>query len=257
MKFRLLRSDQTEEFVKEVELFRPELRVLDVPEVVKFDYDSNARSYRLDSKVRLENAGDGTAVLAISGGPGEDNQIVDPSGAGDFQKRFLDDLGLKLTDLKDRWPQHSATLDDLIRTTRAKHTFDEEDLSDIRSISVRLERALSEDEVFLGRFVAAIVTSYMKHIQLVTELRSFMDYLSAVGPGRVLLWNALQVLRHRGGEQTVNLTLHVTDLARNHYDPIQLRPIKIVCASECEIPVHLLIDWAGPQAMARGRRSRG
>jgi hypothetical protein len=257
VRFRLTRLGTTEEFVKEVELFRPELTVVEIPESIRVDYDTTTRSYRLDRKIRLQNLGGGTAVLAISAGPGEENKIVDPSGSGEFQKRFLEDLRLKLEDLKVRWPQHSGTLDDLIHSTAVQHTFDEKDLVEIRSVSIRLERALSEDEEFLGRFVAAIVTSYMKHIQLVTELRSFMDYLNSLGQGRVMLWNALQVLRHQGGEKAVNLTLHVTDLARNKYEPIQLRTIRIACANECEIPIHLLIDWVEPKPATRRGRARG
>src|SRR5207245_1421762 len=102
---------------------------------------------------------------------------------------------------------------------------------------------LEDDKDASDEFAAAIVTSIVKNIQLITELRSFVEYLNSIGAGRVQLISSLDVLKPRQTAGPLKLKIEMTDLAYNEYEPLALPEIAVRCDGKTEIPIHLLIEW--------------
>ncbi len=224
-------------------LFRPLLSVIEVPDTVSVEVERKTETLGIDHRIAIQNVGDGTAVVRVKIASSSGIAKTMPSQIDEFRRRFWTDMEAALEDVQKEYPELSEILEDFIRLAKEPLSFTPEALTEAKEFVARLDAAFSENEQALLAFASAIVTAWLKNLQLITELGSFLGYLNSIGEGRVLLADSMEVLRVAKPGGSLVITLETTDLAYNEYRPIPLAPIEIRCDRDCEIPIHMLFDW--------------
>ena len=252
--FKVQRGDglPSREIVRETILFRPLVQIESVPKSIRIDYDSNRRAYSVSDRIRLRNIGDGTAIVHVVASANSEFDQGPPSGILEFREAFCTDVAIKLNVLAGEFPHLAPLFQEFVVLLREPPTLAKETLARMKSLFKKLDESLEADEDASDGFAAAIVTSIVKNIQLITELRSFVEYLNSIGAGRVQLIGSLDVLKPRQKVGRLELEIEMTDLAYNEYEPLHLPEISISCDGKAEIPIHLLIDW---RQIESGRKS--
>lgn len=117
----------------------------------------------------------------------------------------------------------------------------------MRTTARQAQRAYEESPEIRVRVIRVVGEAYFKNLEIITEVATFLDYLSAVGKGRVFVLNALDVLRIPAGETVVQLELRIADAGLKAYPSVPLGAISFVSETPREVPVHSLVDWVGGQ----------
>jgi hypothetical protein len=256
-------DNKTTTIRKDVDLFRLSVEVVRIPETINVSLRPEPKLFQIEEKIRLQNSGDGTALISVDLVSKGDFELSPSSGMNTFQKAFFKDLRANLAALSKNWPHYASFINNFLDLAKPLTKTNKKTAKKFESVTKRLEDIILEDKDFLGEFISALGAAYMKNVQLVTELRSFLEYLDSIGEGRVILTNSVNVLRPKKREGILNLAISIMDLGFNEYDPIILPPIRVNCKQDCEIPIHLLFDWSEeaekklPQGGKRHRHRAG
>lgn len=228
---------------KKIELFRPLITLENVPKTINVDFDSKTNDCILSEKIKLKNRGDGTALIAVESIFTENFIRSAPSGYDSFVKKFIEDLEIKMIDIKSKFQDYSSIIDDFINLMRHPVSLTDEFRENIKRLDQELTKICEENEIFRDEFITAIVISYIENIELITEIRSFMEYLNSIGKGRIVLLNSIEVMKPKKTNGQLQLQIQMTDLAYHNFPEINLPKIEIVCDRQCEIPIHSLFEW--------------
>lgn len=240
-----MNTQSVKQFLKEISFFRPALESKEIPSRIKINYNSSTRSYRVDKKIKIINVGDGTAIIAavLASNNDSDFERLLPKSMDTFITQVFADMETELEEVKENFPDYSSYVNGYLSLAKPPISLDDKFKQQVKSVSDSLYKAFEDDEDFFEEFSWAIGTSYFKNIHLVTEIRSFMNYLYSIGEGKVLLANYIDVLKPKKSMATLRLEIRMTDLAYRSYPPLELPPIEVICEKECEIPIHVLFDW--------------
>ena len=227
---------------RDVLLFRPLLRAVNIPSIVK------AVHLRRDvgtvkPRLSMKNVGDGTAFVYVEIKGASNVSIGPPKGVDEFAEKFTADVTSGLEQAKGEFSQYSRLLNRFVELARARQSFGAKDRRRIRALATQAQRAYQANHDFHSRVIHVIGEAYFKNLELITEVTSFLDYINSIGAGRVIVANALDVLRLPSGESSVTLQMKLADAGLNSYPPIQLSPVSIVSDRAQEIPIHALFDW--------------
>ncbi len=240
---RFPQSGEARKVRRDVDLFRPALRVDTVPPEIVIGYDAASKTYSFSDKLRLLNEGDGTAIILAAPINDENFTRSAPSGIADFERAFLADMEPRLAAIKVEWPDSEQLVDGFLNLLKEPMSLKKADRIIVQEVFENLAKRFREDTRFLEAFVSALAISYLRNIQLITELASFMEYLNSIGEGRILLANSIDVLKPRNEKSILQLQVEVTDLANNDYEALRVGPIAISCPTHVEIPIHALFGW--------------
>jgi hypothetical protein len=238
-----LTKASTEHYQKEISLFRPALEVINVPQKVRVRPQPTGRFAWLDQKIRIRNTGDGTAIIQIELQSEEGFEKRTVAELDDFRKRFIDDVGVKLNALSAEEPARTNIILRFLRVLKEPLIFNDEGKAEIKSIFDDLVKALQDDETFMEKFASSLATAFLKNMQILTEINSFMEYLNSIGEGRVILVNSTDVIRAKKPSGLLRLKIRITDLAYNDYPFVELPPIAVRWEGTGDLPVHMLFDW--------------
>jgi len=252
-----IRSVDGAESVQErtVLLFRPLVVTEHVPAKVRVEYDNETRTYALSERIKLLNKGEGTAVVFVEPEKDSDFQRGPPEGVAEFRIRFLEDLSRNLDSLSLSHPKHKRLISAYYALARTPLESISKKRAEARKIGRRLERAFRNDEDLLEDFGRAIAEAYLKHLDIITDMTSFLGYLNSVGEGRVILWNALETLRAEAKSGLMRLKVHVTDLGLGRYPDLDLPPFLVQQRGSGAIPIHTLFEWQMPHVTERRLKS--
>jgi hypothetical protein len=247
IEFRLIDiKDGSDQIIKkEIELFRPSIKLGNVPSTIKIFYNEKTHAFELDQKIPIKNCGDGTAQIFVQLKQEGDFRKNLPSGLEEFENNFRKDFTGELNKIKAEFPDFTPLIDDFIEIVKTQKTYNTEERAKVKSIFKQLEESFENNEQFLFKFVSALSYSYLKNIQLITEIKSFLEYLNSIGNGRVILLNSIDILKTEKETGILELIIQNSDIMNNDYPPIEVTPIKINCVNKCgcEIPIHSLFDW--------------
>jgi len=247
-----LTKASTERYQKEISLFRPALELINVPPRVRARPQPGGRFARLDEKIRIRNTGDGTAIIQVELQSEEGFEKRTLAELDDFRKHFIDDVGIKLTALSVEEPTRTNVILRFLKLQRTPFIFNEEGKAETKSIFDDLVKALQDDENFMEKFASSLATAFLKNMQVLTEINSFMEYLNSIGEGRVILLNSTDVIRAKKPSGLLRLKIRITDLAYNDYPLVELPPIVVRWEGTGDLPVHMLFDWRNkPNLVAR------
>ncbi len=242
-----MKTKTINEFFKEITFFRPALKITEIPSKINVNFNPTTKNYSIDKKIKIKNVGDGTAIISVVLYSHNDTDFEKllPKSMDTFVSQVFTDIELELNEIKDDFPNYSPHIDEYLSLTKPPIIINNKFRWKIKSVSDHLLDAFDENEDFFEAFSWAIGTSYLKNLHLVTEIKSFINYINSIGEGKVLLWNYIDVLKPKKSMATLELEIQMTDLAYRNYPSLKLPPIKIMCKEEsCEIPIHMLFDWA-------------
>lgn len=238
-----VKNSKEEECTKTIDLFRPAIKLGDIPPVIEVNVNDMNQSVILNNKIPVKNIGDGTALIVANISHNSDFELTIPEGLKDFMKRVYEDLCIEFDYLSKDFPENKDIIKQFLGLFKKPITLDKERTEEIQSIFSELENKFYENESFFEKFVAGFSFSYLKNIQLITEIQSFMDYLNSIGSGRIILINSLDMIKSKKDSGNLNLTIQTADIVYNDYPSLQIPPIKIICKKNSVIPVHSLFDW--------------
>ena len=238
-----LKTLKNKRFVKKIKLFRPSIEIINIPSQIAIKYNDETKNYEIDNKIHLKNIGKGTAIVSVKLASENDFEIAMPDGMRDFAKNFFVDLEIEFKHLKLEFNEYSDIIDKFLYTFKQPDSFEKDNISKAQAIQSELSNIFENDEKFLESFSFAIWNSYLKNIQLVTKIESFMNYLNSIGDNKIILANAVDLLKSNKPIGDLKLSIQITDLNYNEYPLIEIPKISIICSDECKIPIHSLFDW--------------
>lgn len=233
----LLRSTE-----REVILFRPLLKSVSTPLGTTVDPLEGGRG-KLTDRLVVSNVGDGTAMIRVEVSSSGRSLLATPRGAEAFVKKYNAEVISEFQNTKTEFPRYGKLLGRFIELTRNPPDFSPASQKTLRSTVAMAQRAFERDRSFLEKILNILVGTYVKNLKLVTEMNSLLDYINSIGTGRVIVSNALDVIRLGPGATELSLELRIADAALKSYPPIQLSPIVVVSEHEVEVPIHCLFDW--------------
>lgn len=242
-KIRDLKTLRNKRFDKKIKLFRPSIEIINIPSQIAIKYNDETNNYEVDNKIHLKNIGKGTAIVSVKLTSENDFEISMPEGIRDFAKHFFVDLEIEFKHLKLEFSEYSDIIDKFLYTFKQPESFEKDNISKTQDLQSELSDIFENDESFLESFSFAIWNSYLKNIQLITKIESFMNYLNSIGNNRIILANAVDLLKSNKPTGDLKLSIQVTDLNYNEYPRIEIPKISIICSDECKIPIHSLFDW--------------
>lgn len=250
-----LTKEFSERYEKEISLFRPALELVKVPPSVRVRTKPGSRFAKLDQKIRILNTGDGTAIIQVELQSEEGFEKRTAAELDDFRKRFIDDVEVKLTAISAEDPIRAGLIIRFLKLLKTPLPFVEEGKAEIKSIFDDLIKAIEDDEKFLEKFASSLATAFLKNMQILTEVNTFMEYLNSIGEGRVILLNSTDILRAKKQSGLMRLKIRITDLAYNDYPAVELPPIMVRWDGTGHLPVHMLFDWRSRAKLVAGAKN--
>ncbi|WP_135611128.1 hypothetical protein [Methanococcoides sp. AM1] len=239
-----LDTSKTKRFVKQIQLFRPAIELIKTPSNIVIKHDSEDNLI-IDEKIHLKNYGNGTALISVKIDSEDGFNMAVPHEIDDFNTKVLHTFETELEGLKSDYPEHSSLLDDFYSLLKEPISLDKDTKAKIESIESNFVSIFEENEKFHEGFSLCIWNAYIKNVQLVTKIESFMSYLNSVGKNKILLLNSIELLKCEKMEGNIKLLIEITDLNYNDYPTIEIPSIAINCEKECKVPIYSLFEWNG------------
>lgn len=227
---------------RNVTLFRPLLRKIDVPLGSRVVLSSSGRGV-LEKRIVLANAGDGTALVRVEVTRLGVDMITSPSGVTEFLTNYREEVTSELRKAKTEFPRWKGLLENLAEYQEAKIEFGPKNRRKLYATVRNLQRAVETNRKFVERIQEILLGAYFRNIKFVTEVNSLLDYLNSIGTGRVIIANAIDVIRLEPGSSTLSLRVSLADVALRDYPPVELGSFVIDSEFPVEIPIHCLFDW--------------
>jgi len=231
---------------KEMVLFKPHVIAWNIPsKIYVHEEDGNIR---FDRKIHLKNEGKGTALVVFEALQEGDVIVKKPEDIETFIETFCNELSKRLKRTKENYPQYNKIVDEfetvLVNTVKGNYKLTEDYLKDVNRSMKRIMNAFEENENFMESIAEAIVGAYLSAVNILTELRSFLEYLRSIGENRVVLLNAMHMLEFKPGRHLLKGELLVQDLAGYNHDPIKIQVIVEVDSNKnVNIPLYELFEW--------------
>ncbi len=229
---------------KSIHIFRPMLKVLRVPSQISVKYDSSQQKYNVSDKIVLKNVGLGSAIVNINVNDSGTGILDMPENIREFMDGFMKDLNSYFTEFKVRYPESFPIIEEFFQFIGHPELIIEETKNDkTKIVFERFKGALENDESLASDVAEAIVASYLKNIQFITEISSFLDYLNSTVDGKVILTNPVEVLSNETDTFETGFSLGITDLAHNRYPELTIDDLNFEFEGTKSVPLYLLFDW--------------
>jgi hypothetical protein len=225
--------------IKKIKLFRPDIKILYVPEVINIMKIGDKLD--IQNKIVIKNCGKGTGLIKLKAKESSELELVDLGGIEEFTKKVIGDFVERMKKLKERYPQYSDLMDEFVKTREDNTQFDNNDT--IKNVVSRITKAFEANREFMDDFISILYISYMSNLSIIIPLESFIKYLKSINIGRIVMSNPISVLKITPSYRTLNAELTLTDLAYNTYEPIELANIKINSNIDCNVPIYSLFKF--------------
>jgi len=234
-------SSKTQTFEKNIELFRPDVHVHDNIGAINIKSDKTNRPLS-DGGITIFNRGKGTAIVRIKILDASEVKEGQPEGYEEFKIKFLNDLGEVFTDIEGKFPQYETLIESVREISKNPLPSESKILKKIQKTVDELERAFNNNEEFLSEFLQGIAQAYLRNVSIMTDADAFLAFLKSVGANKLIILDAMKILKISPERRTLNAELIMTDLAQNEYSPIRLRPIIINAEKEFSLPLYQIIN---------------
>jgi len=230
------------DLVAEITLFKPELEIIKVPEVITV----NNGMIDNKNKISISNIGDGTCRIVFKDKKESEIKLTQPKRIKDFiegyQKTFNEELEL----ISSKYVGLESIFEDFrFITNKFFDPSDEVLLKEYKEKYDRLEKIMDQNEDLAKDILRVYVSAIFKNIHMITVIEQFLDYLQSIQKNRVELLNSLDTIEVNKEERFLILEIHYTDLLNNKIEPIILKPIKIKSNKETDISIYNLFSWDG------------
>jgi hypothetical protein len=236
-------SHKTKTYVKEIEIFRPLVKLIDCPKEINIEYDAESKTYNIDKKICFQNFGSGTALITVKLAEKENFELKKPDDIDEFISKFMEDLEESLDSLKENYPEYVSLVDDFYFFARNETELDDSTMEEIKELNSRMEETFENDEDFLEDFSFSIWNAYIKNMMLMTQVESFMNYLNSIGKNKIIIQNVIDVLSPKYNTSYLQIKVEITDLNYNEYSTINVPEIKVSSEKDVKVPIYMLFEW--------------
>ena len=224
---------------KKIKLFRPDLKLIHVPKKINIIKNDDGE-LEVQNRIIIMNCGNGTGLIKLKEKDSSELKIVDPEGIGELSGKIIAEFIERIEKLKDKYPQYSELIDAFIKTRDENMEFDK--ISEIKKLALDFTKAFETNREFMDDFVAISYISFINNLSFIAPLESLLKYLKSINAGRVIMSDAISILKVETSEKIFDVELTLSDLAFNTYAPIELTKIKIKSNMDCDVPINLLFE---------------
>lgn len=249
LKFEFTSEDGAKPIIvtREVKVFRPKIKMIEVPKEIKVFYDKQGKRWVAEPKIQLENEGEGTGLISFEFKESLGAEISPPSKVDEFIRGFLNDFRTRLTNTGHKFPQYSSLIDSYFKFLEESDRSPKKDLSgQVKSWAIQLAQSFRTDEDFRDAIVEDIYIAYIANVEVITEMKSFLEYINSIAEGKIMLTNSLDYFSINVKEAKVTPVVTLKDLAYNEYEPLELPSIKVLSDENTSLPLLNLFQWKQP-----------
>jgi len=223
---------------REIEMFRHDLVLRKIPEVIKID----PMKKFVHNRIPIKNQGKGTVLLIFITSANSELQKITPNSIEEFERKFHNDLCESFSKVKKEFSQYSDLIDDFLAYLQVGwESYD--DLRKVKILSQRITEGFYENEEFFKSFWTGFGEALSKNINMQTLPDKILKYLNSLVARKIILLNAEDIIKVCKKPKTLKLELMPTDLLLNEFSLTKLPSIKIIGSQEGEIEIFRLFEW--------------
>ena len=249
IEFEFLNEDTSDHLTitKEVKVFRPKVKLIKVPREINVYFDKKTKKWNVEPKIQLENEGEGTGLISLEIEKSTEAEILPPGRIDEFFRGFLDVLENRLRDTSKRFEEYNELIDaylDFITSPGQLTSIDFEEK--YKSLLLEFGNAFDNNKGFREDILKDIYVAYISNVELITEMKSFLQYINSIAAGKIMLTNSLDSISTHEADVEIRPNISLKDLSFNSYEPIKLKKIKIHSEEGATFPIHNLFHWRQP-----------
>jgi hypothetical protein len=231
---------------RKIIFFRPHVVLYEMPSNVELIQEGG--QILVDKRICLKNEGKGTALVNFEISKDSDVITKKPEDVEEFIENFCLRFSNKMNDVRETYPQYLEIINgfETFLTDLVKGTFiiSEQYIKEMQDILNRLEKAFEENENFARDVLNSILSAYLSAVNILTEIRSFLEYLKSLAENKVILLNAMSMIELKPGLNLLKGRLLVVDLAGYAHEPIEVQTsIKVKSVGSVMIPIYEIFKW--------------
>lgn len=228
-------------FDKFIELFRPDVQISD--NVSHIIIKTNKQNKIIaDNRISLYNRGKGTGIVRINILKESEIEEGFPEGFEEFKTKFSSDLNEGLLKLKTTYSNYSDTIESIRVITNNPLPAEPDKLQQVKTTLLEMEQVFDNDEAFFHAFLQTISLAYLKNMSIMTNVDAFLAFMKSMGNNKLILLDAMKVLKISTTPKKFSAELIVTDLVQNKYPVIKLPVLSIVSDKDCVIPIYYILN---------------
>ncbi len=231
--------DSIESFEPEIELFRPDVKLISVPAKILVT-KNNKGKIETDNKIILSNLGKGMGLISIEIKSSEQLKETYSEGAGAFIEGLIYDLKQNLGELKVRYSAYSDVIDSLIQFLEKPTYLTKEEREAQQRLVSRFRELVDSDEGFKEEIAFAVNKSILKNAQILISLSSFVAYIKSGLSGKIMNLDALRAVEIKKGEVPIQINLKIIDLGGNLCSEIRVPEITVATEESYIVPFYEL-----------------
>ncbi len=179
-------SDKQQTYEKQIELFRPEVKVDDSVGTLKISKFKNNKP-KVEGRIKISNHGKGTGIVRIEITDESEIKEGEPEGFEEFKIKFLDDLNNVFIDMMKKFPQYEELIDSVRIVSKNPLPSNPDEAHKVQKTVEDLERAFNNNEEFLTEFAHGLGVAYLKNVSIMTDADAFLAFLNSLGKNKLLI----------------------------------------------------------------------
>jgi hypothetical protein len=246
--FKIELEDNIFDITKEIQLFRPDVKIdkENIPTKISLILNKDSRN-RIESitptkKISLVNQGAGTAILLLDLDESSGLEIVLTPAWEQFVRDFYKDLETALKRVSDEYPKFEELRDDYVNILKVPFPT-KKSMEPYKDTMNKLEVLMNDNEKFSQELVGSIVGVITRNLSLTRQLQEFVNYLLSIRPYKIFLVNPFSEVKIPKGKNTIGLRVYVTDLSWNDYSTLETGKFDISSEEEVTIPLVSLLSF--------------
>jgi len=244
VKFLISDEQHEKSYEKNIELFRPDVKVSNNISDIKIKTMKDNKLVA-SHRIGILNHGKGTALVKVNILNESEIKEGYPEGFEEFRNKFLEDLDSIFVEMMLKFPHYGGLLESVRIIARDPLPSDSKKLEHVKITIDELEEAFDNNEEFLAEFLHSTAKAYLKNMSIMTDVDAFVAFMKSIGKNKIILLDAMKVLKISSIPQKLIAELVITDLAQNSYPVIKLPVASIVSDADCTIPVYQILDPCG------------
>lgn len=219
-------------------LFRPELRVVDIPKRIAV----NASRKFVKPRIKVKNIGSGRLILIFATDEKGDLKKETPYDYSNYIEKVKQDLQTGFEKLTESYPEYSDLIERYLNSFGIDW-WDEESFRKFRKLVFQLTATIFRNDRAEQLFTETLGSAILSNVHLLTIPESFILYLASIASKKIFVLHPEEILKVSKEPKYLRLILLHTDVKLNEYPSVSLPPIQIVSDKDCEIEICRLFDW--------------
>ena len=225
---------------KEISLFRPQLKIQEIPEKIII----NPVTGVVKNRIRIKNVGRGTLIILITATEDSPTKPDTPFSERELLERMKSDLRDEMSNLGKEFSQFQPLVDEMFEWEEKElMELSEEERNRYENYENRLSNTVASNKELLRGFVVAFAKVLTKNIEVLENLRRFVRFYESLISKNILLINPFDSLNLTDEGQEIILKLLQTDRVLDKYEDITLPKIELISSKAGRVPVHSLFRW--------------